>query len=122
MTLAAVALLLLVFGLLVFDWTTVRGKNRRMLVVETAVFVGGAFFIAFPERATGLAHLVGIQRGVDFLLYPIVIWLVRETLLTRRARLEDRERLTELVRRLAVAEARRSEIPAAPGGSTATHR
>ncbi len=106
MTIAAALLLGLVFGLLVHDWVTVRGKNRRVLWVETTVFVIGAFFIAFPERATGLAHMVGIQRGVDFLLYPIVIWLVRETLLTRRRHLEDRERMTQLTRALAVLEAR----------------
>lgn len=114
MTLAAIALLLLVFGLLVFDWVTLRGNNRRVLLVETAVFVTGAFFIGFPARATALAHLVGIQRGVDFLLYPIVIWLVRESLLTRRRRLEDADRMTQLTRALAMAEARRMEAPETP--------
>jgi hypothetical protein len=118
-TIAAGLLLLLVLGLLVHDWTTVRGRNRRVLWVETAVFVIGAFFIAFPDRATELAHMVGIQRGVDFLLYPIVIWLVRETLLTRRRHLEDRERLTQLTRALAVVEARAIGAPvsASPSGS-----
>jgi hypothetical protein len=106
MNLAAVALLLLVFGLVVFDWVTLRGKNRRALLLESAAFVGGAFFIAFPNRATALAHVVGIGRGVDFLLYPIVIWLVRESLLTRRRRHEDGEKLTQLARAIAIAEAR----------------
>jgi hypothetical protein len=106
MNLAAVALLLLVFGLVVFDWVTLRGKNRRALLLESAAFVVGAFFIAFPHRATELAHVVGIGRGVDFLLYPIVIWLVRESLLTRRRRHEDGERLTQLARAVAMAEAR----------------
>jgi hypothetical protein len=110
MNLAAIALLALVFGLVLYDWATVRGKNRRALLVETLAFVAGAFFIAFPNRATDLAHLVGIQRGVDFLLYPIVIWLVRESLLTRRRQLEDAERLTHVTRALAIAEARTLEI------------
>jgi hypothetical protein len=103
---AAVVLLSLVLGLVVFDWITSRGKNRRGLFLEIAAFLAGAFFIAFPHRATDLAHLVGIGRGVDFLLYPIVIWLVRESLLSRRRRLEDGEKITQLVRALAVAEAR----------------
>lgn len=106
MTLAATLLLLLVFGLVVFDWVNLRGKNRRALAVELVAFVGGAFFIAFPDRATSLAHLVGIGRGVDFLLYPVVIWLVRESLLSRRRRVEDAERITELARALAIAQAR----------------
>jgi len=111
MNIAAAALLALVFGLLLHDWIELRGKNRRALLLEAAAFVAGAFFIAFPERATRLAHLVGIGRGVDFLLYPIIIWLVRESLLTRRRRLEDAERLTQVVRSLAILEARALEAP-----------
>jgi len=106
---AAIALLALVFGLLFFDWATLRGRARRMLVVEAAVFCGGAFFIAVPDAATKIAHAVGIGRGVDFFLYPLVIWLVREALVGRRRRWEDAERLTQLVRAQAVAGAR--EIP-----------
>lgn len=106
MNLAAVALLTLVFGLLFFDYATMRGRARRMLLVEAAVFTGGAFFIAFPDVATRVAHAVGIGRGVDFILYPLVIWLVRESLLNRRRRWEADERLTQLVRAQAVAGAR----------------
>jgi small membrane protein len=103
--LAAVALLALVFGLLFFDYATMRGRARRMLRVEALVFVAGAFFIAFPDVATRVAHAVGIGRGVDFILYPLVIWLVRESLINRRRRLEDGERLTQLVRAQALATA-----------------
>lgn len=106
MTFASVLLLGMVAVLVVYDWASQRGQNRRALLVEVGVFVLGAFFIAFPSRATELAHVVGIGRGVDFLLYPIVIWLVRESLLTRRRRLHDEERLTELARALAIVEAR----------------
>ncbi len=108
MTLAAICLLVLVFGLVAFDWATLRGKNRRALFVEVAVLVGGAAFIVFPERATALAHVVGIGRGVDFLLYPTVIWLVRESLLSRRRRIEDAERLTHVVRAFAIANSKSS--------------
>lgn len=106
MSVAGILLLGLVFGLVLFDAITLYGKNRRGLLVEIAVFLIGAFFIAFPERATVLAHLIGIGRGVDFLLYPIVIWLVRESLLNRRRHLADAERITELTRALAIATAR----------------
>ena len=105
MNIAAFLLLALVFGLVVYDWATLRGKNRRALILEVAVFLAGAVFIVFPERATALAHVVGIGRGVDFLLYPTVIWLVRESLLSRRRRIEDAERITHVVRELALARA-----------------
>ena len=96
-------------------------QARRMLLLEAVVFVGGAFFIAFPDAATALAHAVGIGRGVDFILYPLVIWLVRESLLNRRRRWEDAERLTQLVRAQAIAGAvevgprREGPSPGAPG-------
>jgi hypothetical protein len=106
MTFASVMLLGLLAVLVVYDWIESRGKNRRALVLEIAAFVAGAFFIAFPARATALAHVVGIGRGVDFLLYPIVIWLVRESMLTRRRRLEDLERMTALAREVAILGAR----------------
>ncbi len=106
MSFASYALLALVAGLVIYDWTQLRGKNRRALFVEVAVYLVGGFFIAFPNRATDLAHVVGIGRGVDFLLYPIVIWLVRESLLTRRRRLYEEERLTELTRAVALLTAR----------------
>ncbi len=115
MNVAAGCLLALVFGLVVYDWVTHKGKNRRALWLESFVFVVGAFFIASPERATSLAHLVGIGRGVDFLLYPLVIWLVRESLLARRLRFEDGERTTELARAVALLGARTI------GSSAATH-
>ena len=63
MTIAAFALLALVFGLVAFDWATLRGKNRRALLLEVAVFVAGAFFIVLPHRATALAH--AIEDGAD---------------------------------------------------------
>jgi small membrane protein len=117
MNVAATCLLALVFGLVVYDWATHKGTNRRALWVESAVFVAGAFFIAFPARATSLAHLVGIGRGVDFLLYPIVIWLVRESLLARRLRFEDGERMTELARAVALRSATRVSSSSAHSSS-----
>jgi hypothetical protein len=105
MNLAAVLLLALVAGLLFFDWATMRGRGRRVLLLEAAAFVVGGFFIAFPDAATRAAHAVGIGRGVDFILYPLVIWLVRESLVQRRRRWEDAERITKLVRAQAIASA-----------------
>ena len=108
MNLAAAALLALIFGLLFFDWATLRNRGRRMLLLETVAFGVGALLVALPDTATRLAHLVGIGRGVDFVIYPLVIWLVRESLMNRHRRWEDSERLTEVVRAMAIETARHS--------------
>jgi hypothetical protein len=98
---AAVALVLLLAVLFVVDLARLR-KNRPMLVLQALVFAGGALLIVYPEIARRLARVVGIGRGVDFVMYPLVIWLVRESLLTRRRRREDEARFTELVRAIAL--------------------
>lgn len=109
MTLASLALLVVVWGLFVFDALTLRGRARRMLVLEAALFLGGSVFIAAPDFVTRLANRVGIGRGADLVSYMAVIWLVRESLVVRRRRLEDADQITRLVRAVALLEAR--EVP-----------
>src|SRR5262245_43692270 len=102
---AAVALLGLLAALFLHDFVTLE-KNRKLLLLQALVFAVGGSLIVYPEVARRLAHFVGIGRGVDFVLYPLVIWLVRESLLSRRRRLADEERMTELVRAVAMSGAR----------------
>ena len=109
-TVAALLLVGFLAALFVHDWTT-RARNRRLLYVQLAVFVAGGVLILFPEIARRLAHLVGIGRGVDFVIYPTVIWLVRESLLSRRQRRQEEERLTELVRAIAIERAHEVRTP-----------
>lgn len=107
---AAVVLLALLAALLLHDYT--QSKRRpRDLWLQAFVFVVGGALIVYPEIARRLAHAVGIGRGVDFVLYPLVIWLVRESLLSRRRRHEDEEKLTELTRALAILQARTVSSP-----------
>jgi hypothetical protein len=113
---AAVALVGLLAALFLHDFVTLQ-RNRRLLLVQLVVFAGGAWLIVYPEVARRLAHFVGIGRGVDFVLYPLVIWLVRESLLSRRRRHEEQERVTELVRALAASNAHEVAAGAAPHSS-----
>lgn len=105
LTPAAIALVGLLVALFLHDFVTLA-RNRRLLLLQAVVFALGAWLIVYPEVARQLARFVGIGRGVDFVLYPLVIWLVRESLLTRRRRHEEQERVTELVRALAASGAR----------------
>jgi small membrane protein len=107
---AAVVLLALLAALLLHDYNTNK-RRARDLWVQAFVFVVGGALIVYPEIARRLAHAVGIGRGVDFVLYPLVIWLVRESLLSRRRRHEDEEKITELVRALAILRAQRASSP-----------
>ena len=97
---AAIALVGLLAALFLHDFVTLA-RNRRLLLLQLVVFAIGGTLIVYPEIARRLARFVGIGRGVDFVLYPLVIWLVRESLLSRRRRHEEQERVTELVRAFA---------------------
>lgn len=116
LTPAAIALVGLLAALFMHDFVTLA-RNRRLLLLQLAVFVIGGTLIVVPEIARRLAHFVGIGRGVDFVLYPLVIWLVRESLLSRRRRHEEQERVTELVRALAASGAH--EVERVPSGQAA---
>ena len=107
---AAVVLLALLAALLLHDYTANK-RRAHSLWLQAMVFVVGGTLIVYPEIARRLAHYVGIGRGVDFVLYPLVIWLVRESLLSRRRRHEDEEKITELVRALAILRAQKVNSP-----------
>ena len=50
-----------------------RAKSRIISLAIGLVSIAGIYFVAIPEHATGLAHLVGVGRGVDLIIY---CWLV----------------------------------------------
>lgn len=102
---AAIALVGLVVALFLHDLVSL-GKNKRLLVLQALVFLVGATLIVFPEISRRLAAMVGIGRGVDFVMYPLVIWLVRESLLSRRRRHDDEAKMAEIVRAFATSNAR----------------
>ena len=123
---AAIALVGLLAALFLHDFVTLA-KNRKLLFLQLVVFAIGGSLIVYPEVARRMAHAVGIGRGVDFVLYPLVIWLVRESLLSRRRRHEEQERVTELVRALAASGAHEvrgaretARVPAESAGSSAS--
>jgi hypothetical protein len=65
----------------------------------------------WPDLLTRVAHLVGIGRGVDVVIYLVLIWLFREAVLSRVRYHRERKEMTELVRQLAM----RSSVEVAGG-------
>lgn len=83
------------------------GRQRLLSRVVTLLFVGMAvIFIVNPEAANRIAHTVGVGRGADLVLYTFFPASISMFLhLYRRSRQQD-ERLTQLVRHIAILEAR----------------
>lgn len=117
MTIATFVLLALIVGLFVYDVATTQGA-RRALWLQGIVFAAGAVLILVPSWTTHLAHSVGIGRGVDFVIYPTVLWLVRESLVARRHRREDQRKLEEAVRALALRTSVDAQVPSAAASRT----
>jgi hypothetical protein len=105
-TIASVALLALVLLFLVFDVVTLARTARKILVLESAALVAAMVLIVRQDIATAIAQHIGLDRGVDFVIYPMIVWLFREALLSRHARWVEARRVDHFVRAIAVREAR----------------
>lgn len=85
------------------------GRGARHLALRRLamllLFGAAVFAIAFPQVINAVANFVGVGRGTDLLLYGFIIVFVANSLtLSRRQRHTDKQ-ITELARRLAIAEA-----------------
>ncbi len=80
---------------------------KRILALLFAV--GAILAIVFPDALTTVAHLFGVGRGVDFLLYLFVIAGLLFAAATVRAKARSDARVTQLARSVALMEARLHE-------------
>jgi hypothetical protein len=83
------------------------------IAILAALF--GAYVVWVPDHATYLANLIGIGRGADLVLY---IWVLISSAILLLLYLNMRDQLqliTELARRLALADTRKPSKEASPG-------
>ena len=110
--------LLLAFVLFALAKVIHKYKQRGMRTLEfllwILVWVGAAFIIIFPDTTIFLAHLLGIGRGADLIMYTsllIAFYLIFRIHLTLD-RLE--QEVTEVIRAMAL---ERLTEPSDPGSS-----
>jgi hypothetical protein len=102
---ARLLLSVLLFAVMIYAWS----EYRRSPVVGLASMLAGAggfYFVWFPARASALAELAGIGRGVDLILYT---WVAISLLILLNLHLKLRaqmELITALAREMALADAR----------------
>jgi len=82
---------------------------RRVLIMG-AVLVS-ALSVLFPDAVTRAARLVGVGRGTDLVLYLFIVVAVLGWLGTHRRLTELDDRLAQVVRSQALAEATRGDVP-----------
>lgn len=103
--------LLLLAGIAVVAVMAMRGRSSAghrafWRLSGTLVLLAGAFGVLFPDSLTSLAHAVGVGRGVDLILYVLVVAFLLVTVILFRKIGELERRMTLLVRELALMEAR----------------
>jgi hypothetical protein len=105
--LAQVVLILAVAG--IFLYFVSRKHNVRMQAGKRIAFflflALNVYAVLFPEHTTVLAHLLGIGRGADLLLYLLVVAFVFGMLNTYLRFRGATQQITELARTLAIREA-----------------
>lgn len=95
------AFVLLALGKVIHKYKQ-QGMRRLELLFWMGVWVGAALIIAFPNDTHLLAHLLGIGRGADLIMYVgllVAFYLIFRIHLTLE-RLE--QEITEIVRAIAL--------------------
>jgi hypothetical protein len=102
---------LLTFGLLVcaaYALMLGRGGLRAAWLMLVTI-AAGLYFVWRPEQSTRVAHLLGVGRGADLVMYFwIVLTILMHLGMQRRVHIESR-RLTELARAVGLEEALRHD-------------
>ncbi|QTG75117.1 DUF2304 domain-containing protein [Trueperella pecoris] len=100
--------IILLVGILVLATYLIKGtqdtKNvalRRLLLVVFVILA--AVSIIFPDITTDVAHVLGVGRGTDLLLYLTIIAFLSYAVVSYRRMVILENRLVNLARELAVA-------------------
>jgi hypothetical protein len=110
-TLPVLALLLLRDGVALFVG---RPPFRRDRFVRWAIW--GAAFVAIlnPDITVVVANAIGIQRGTDLVLYLFVLAFLGTSFYFYAQNTRLNRQLTDVVRHIAIQEAKREETPPTP--------
>lgn len=92
----------LAFGLLLLRQRATGTNLAVRRLVGVAVVVLGVIAIAFPTTTVWAAHLVGVGRGTDLLLYVFVMVFLFTTVACYQRIYGLERRITDLTRELAL--------------------
>lgn len=110
--------ILLLFGLAATGWLIFLRRNRLpMHILTVFVMLGaGAAAVVFPGLADDAAHLVGVGRGADLVMYTAVVAVMFVLLHYYTKFVELQGQVTTLTRELAIlrAEVERTPPPEKP--------
>ncbi len=85
--------------------------SRRAALLRLAIVIAAAFAIASPNSVQDVATAIGIGRGADVVLYSFSLAFLASTFYFYSRYMRLQQQVTELVRHVAIVEARRGTTP-----------
>ena len=83
-----------------------RAKSRVVSLAIAMVSAAGIYFVAFPAQTAWLAHIVGVGRGADLVLYCWIVISLAISINLQFKILSLQGMITVLTRELALQSAR----------------
>jgi hypothetical protein len=99
---AVFLLFTLMAGILILDKIFMPKAARRAWRALFFVYGLAALAALFQDGLSILAHRLGIGRGVDLVIYLVIVVLVRELFLSRARKVVQDASFTKLVREMAL--------------------
>ena len=102
-----IILILLLVAFAVFLMLPGRGQRHLAIrrLVMLVLLVLAVLAVVFPSGVTAVAHLVGIGRGADLLLYGLIVVFAGNSILVQRRHRNTEREMTILARQLAILQA-----------------
>jgi hypothetical protein len=104
----------------------IPGRGQRHVAIRRlvmlALFALVVLAVIFPTAVTAVAHLVGVGRGADLLLYGLIVVFAGNSILVQRRHRNTEREITILARQLAILQASKpAEVQVVePDGKLAT--
>lgn len=101
-----IQILIIIFSLFALSRVFINIKDRNLEKLEatfwTLFWLATTFVAIFPTSVTIVAELLGVERGVDLIIYGVII-LLSYMIFRLYAKLENTEKkITKIVRTIAI--------------------
>ncbi|MFJ3391473.1 DUF2304 domain-containing protein [Leifsonia aquatica] len=125
----AIKIILIVVVVAFSIFLMIPGKGARHLALRRLTMLGllvlVVLAVVFPSSVTAVAHLLGVGRGTDLLLYGLIVVFIGNSLVVQRRHRKTDIEITRLARLIAIQNApdpatvlTRDDIPTDAGAAS----
>ncbi len=74
-------------------------------ILMTLFVIVAIFVVLFPDSSNDVAHMVGVSRGADLLLYVLTLLFVMQVIINYITRRRDEKKFAKIGRKIALLQA-----------------